>query len=157
MNRVQRQKDRNTDGIMAHVRDYLENRKLQAIRINPKITGVTDDIIWVQLENLRLVLVKPKAFGGEKHRVADVLCGADETRRKSLLSPTDQNSLVTEIINRTDDQARRGADFAIVDMRTMFRFIDPSLENLVQLIQHWIMWDLGDAADLDPRHRPNPT
>jgi hypothetical protein len=33
-------------------------------------------------------------------------------------------------------------------MRTFFRSIDPALENLVQLIQYWVKWDLPDAADL---------
>ena len=33
-------------------------------------------------------------------------------------------------------------------MRTLFRSIDPSLENIIQLIQHWLLWDLPDAADV---------
>ncbi len=148
MQPAQRPQDRNVDGILAYIRDYLEVRQQQAVRINPKLANVLQDIIWIQLENLRQVLMRLKAFGGEKFRVADVLAGADDGKRKALLSISDQNSLMPEIINRGDEQTRRVAELAIHDMRTLFRYIDPSLENVVQLIQHWLVWDLPDAADL---------
>src|SRR5690606_39820195 len=74
--------------------------------------------------------------------------GSDDAKRKALLSVSDQNSLMPEIVNRADEQTRRVAELAIHDMRTLFRAIDPSLENVVQLIQHWLAWDLADAADL---------
>jgi len=94
------------------------------------------------------MLTRPKAFGGEKHRVADVLSGGDDMKRKSLLNPSDQHALLPEIINRGDDNTRRVAELTIHDMRSLFRAIDPSLENIVQLIQHWLVWDLADASDL---------
>ena len=140
--------DRNVDGILEHIRDYLRMREQQAVRINSRLAGIIEDIAWVQVQNLRRLLEKPKAFGGEKHRVADVLTSSDDAKRKALLGTVDQNSIVSEIINRGEEQSKRVADLTIHDMRTLFRMIDPSLENIVQLIQHWIYWDLPDASDL---------
>lgn len=140
--------DRNTDGILRYLKDYLSIREQQAIRINPQIANVIDDVGWLQVENLRQVLQESKGFGPERIRVADILVGDDELKRKGLFSHSDQNSIIHEIINRPDEQRGRVAELAIHDMRTLFRAVDPSLENIVQLIQHWLLWDLPDAADL---------
>ena len=39
-------------------------------------------------------------------------------------------------------------DMAIHDTRTLFHALNPSLEFIVQLVQHWSYWDLSDAGDL---------
>lgn len=140
--------DRNVDGILHYMRRYMAAREQQVLRINPRLSGLISDVVWLHLEILRTVLQKGKSFGGEKYRVADILTGADEAKRRALLSTSgDQNSIMDEIIERSEDTGKAG-DQSIHDMRTLFRSIDPSLENLVQLIQHWIKWDLPDAADL---------
>lgn len=148
MSVVGRSQDRNVDGILHYLHDYLNVREQQAIRVNPKIANVIDDVVWAQVENLRQILQGLKSFGPERIRVADILVGDDELKRKALFSHSDQNSIVHEIIDRPDDQRGRVAELAIHDMRTLFRAMDPSLENIVQLIQHWLLWDLPDAADL---------
>jgi hypothetical protein len=148
MSTSNRPADRNVDGILEYVRDYVKMREAQAVRVNSRLANIIGDISWVQIENLRQVLGKAKAFGGEKYRVADVLSSADDLKRKALFSMSDQNSIVSEIINRSDEQTKRVADLAIHDMRSLFRTIDPSLENIVLLIQHWMYWDLPDASDL---------
>lgn len=140
--------DRNVDGILHYLRDYLSIRQQQAIRINPRIANVIDDVVWSQVENLRQVLTGLKSFGPERVRVADILAGDDDLRRKALFSHSDQNSIVHEIINRPEEQRGRVAELAIHDMRTLFRSMDPTLEHIVELIQHWLLWDLPDAADL---------
>ncbi len=139
---------RNADGILSYMRIYMKEREIQAARLNSRLDSFIGDITWIQLQSLRLVLLKPKAFGGEKHQVADVLAGPDDLRRKAVLGTTDQNSILYEIINRPDENSRKVSDTAIHDMRTYFRAVDPALENVVTLIQHWIVWDLPDASDL---------
>lgn len=139
--------DRNVDGILNHMREYLNSREQQVVRMNPALENVIKDVVWIHLEILQNVLHRAKAFGGEKFRVADILTGADDNKRKALFSSSDQNSIMDEIIERTDDVGK-SADYSIHDMRTFFRSIDPALENLVQLIQHWMKWDISDAADL---------
>ncbi len=148
MSTVGRAQDRNVDGILHYLHDYLNVRQQQAIRVNPRIANVIDDVVWAQVENLKQILQGLKSFGPERIRVADILVGDDDLKRKALFSHSDQNSIVHEIINRPDDQHGRVAELAIHDMRTLFRAMDPSLENIVQLIQHWLLWDLPDAADL---------
>lgn len=143
-----RSQDRNVEGILHYLNDYLSVREQQAIRVNPRIANVMGDVVWAQVENLRQILQGLKSFGPERIRVADILVGDDELKRKALFSHSDQNSIVHEIINRPDEQRGRVAELAIHDMRTLFRAMDPSLENIVQLIQHWLLWDLPDAADL---------
>ncbi len=148
MTSVGRPADRNVDGIVTHMRDYLDSREQQVVRMNPVLGNVIKDVAWIHLEILRNVLHKSKAFGGEKYRVADVLAGGDDAKRKALFSNSgDQNSIMDEIIERTDESGKKVTDHSIHDMRSFFRSIDPALENLVQLIQHWIKWDLPDAAD----------
>ncbi|MGC8841636.1 MAG: hypothetical protein ACP5QZ_09345 [Candidatus Sumerlaeaceae bacterium] len=148
MSMTGRAQDRNVEGILHYLHDYLNVRQQQAIRVNPRIANVIDDVVWAQVENLRQILQGLKSFGPERIRVADILVGDDDLKRKALYSHSDQNSIVHEIINRPDDQHGRVAELAIHDMRTLFRAMDPSLENIVQLIQHWLLWDLPDAADL---------
>ncbi|MCX7625608.1 MAG: hypothetical protein N2Z21_05290 [Candidatus Sumerlaeaceae bacterium] len=143
-----RSQDRNVEGILHYLHDYLSVREQQAIRVNPRIANVMGDVVWAQVENLRQILQGLKSFGPERIRVADILVGDDDLKRKALFSHSDQNSIVHEIINRPDEQRGRVAELAIHDMRTLFRAMDPSLENIVQLIQHWLLWDLPDAADL---------
>lgn len=140
--------DRNVDGVLHYMRQYLAAREQQVVRINPKLESVIRDIAWIHLEILRNVLQKSKSFGGEKYRVADILTGADDGKRRALFGASgEQNSIMDEIIERSDE-AGKAMDQSIHDMRTLFRAIDPELENLVQLIQHWIKWDLPDAGDL---------
>ena len=147
MSSVVKPTDRHVDGILHYMRDYLTSREQQVVRMNPRIENVISDITWIHLEILKKVLRKGKSFGGEKYAVADVLSGGDDNKRKALFSSSDQNSIMDEIVER-DDAGAKNADQSIHDMRTLFRAIDPSLENLVQLIQHWVKWDLPDAADL---------
>lgn len=141
-----RVQDRTIDGILSHLRDYLTIRGQQAIRVNAKIDKVIPYIVWQELETLRLILQKQRMFGPDRIRVADILAGDDEHKKRGLFSHSDQNSIIFEIVNKTDEQQKRVAEMEIHDMRTLFRAIDPSLERIVQLIQHWVLWDLADAA-----------
>jgi hypothetical protein len=136
------------EGILYYLRDYLSVRAQAAGRMNPRIANVVEDIVWVQLQHMRQLLEKQKMFGPDRVRVGDALTQEDENRRKAILSHTDQNAVVYEIINRAEQQKGRVVDMPIHDMRTLFHALEPSLENLVQLVQHWSFWDLPDAADL---------
>lgn len=140
--------DRNIDGILQYMRDYIHVRAQQAVRINTRIAGIIDDIIWAQLENLRQVLEKQKMFGPERLRVGDILASDDDQKKKALFSHSDQNSIIFEIINKRDEKKAAMSELDIHDLRTLFRSLDPSLENIISLIQHWILWDLPDASEL---------
>ena len=138
------------DGILKHIQDYMDARYAHAARSNPKVSQVYFDIRWQQLTALRLILESTKAYGPDRYYVADILCEENVMRKKSLFNPTDQNSILNEIINLKDkeEKQRRAGQLPIHDMRTFYSALDPSLERIVELIQIWIWWDLADASDM---------
>jgi len=141
---------RRVTSILDKIRDYMDIRFAHAARVNPNIRHIYSDIKWQQLTSLRLVLESTKAWGPDRYYVADVLCEDNENRKRSLFIPTDQNSILNEIVNLKDkDEAkRRAGQLPVRDMRSFYTALDPSLERIVELIQTWIWWDLADACDL---------
>jgi len=141
---------RRVQGILKKIQDYMDIRFAHACRVNPNIRHIYEDVRWQQLTTLRLLIESTKAWGPDRYYVADVLCEENELRKKSLFNPTDQNSILNEIIDIKEelDKERRSGQLPIRDMRTFFTALDPSLERIVELIQTWIWWDLADACDL---------
>lgn len=144
------QQQKKIEGICKKVKEYMDLRFAHAVRINPKISHVYDDMSWQQLESLKDVISSGKAFGPVKYLVADILTGDDESKRKALFSPTDQNSIMNEILNikDKDDKKKTAGILGIKDMRSFYQALDPSLEKILELMQTWIWWDLGDACDI---------
>jgi len=141
---------RRVQGIVGKIQEYMDIRFDHASRVNPHIRHIYEDIRWQQLMSLQLVLESSKAWGPDRYYVADVLCEDNELRKRSLFTPTDQNSILNEIINikEKQDSAKRAGQLPIRDMRTFYTALEPSLERVVELIQTWIWWDLADACDL---------
>ena len=137
------------EGVLHYLSNYISTRGRQASRMHPPIAMVVGEIVWMQMAHMRQVLEKLKTFAPDRIRVADALTGVDDVRRRAVLSHTDQNAVVYEVIDR-QDQAKSGrvVDMAIHDTRTLFRSLNAPLETVVQLVQHWSYWDLSDAADL---------
>ena len=138
------------DSIIKKIRDYMDIRFAHACRVNQHIRHIYEDVRWQQLASLRHVISRSKAFGPDRYYVADILCEDNASRKKALFTPTDQNSILNEIINLQDisDKDKTAGQLPIHDMRTFYRSLDPSLEHVVELIQTWIWWDLADASDL---------
>ncbi len=140
---------RNIDLLMAQIRDYIDTRALAAIRINPRLEGMYEDIAWQQMTQVRLVLAGYKAFGPVKVMVADILLSDDEKKIRDLFNPTNQVSILTEIVQMKEDKGQKTAgQLEVHDMPSFYKALDPSLEKIVLLIQSWIWWDLEDATDL---------
>ena len=138
------------ESILKNIQDYMDARFAHAGRVNPKVNQVYHDIRWQQLAALRLILESTKAYGPDRYYVADILCDENVMRKKALFNPTDQNSIINEIINikDKDEKQRRAGQLPIHDMRTFYTALDPSLEHIVELVQIWIWWDLADASDM---------
>ncbi|MCD6386352.1 hypothetical protein J7M23_11315 [Candidatus Sumerlaeota bacterium] len=143
------QQQKRVEGIANLVKEFLDARFEHAIRINPNIAHVYSDLSWQQMVTLKQLLSDTKAFGPVRYFVCDILSSDDEQKKRALFSPTDQNSIMNEIINLADERAEttRGI-LNIRNIRTFYRALDPSLEQIVELIQTWIWWDLPDAADM---------
>ncbi len=137
------------DRIMFYMDDLLDKRFAQARRINPVVGGVEADVRWNQGETMRRVLTGGKAFGPVKILVADILCSHDADKTRALFNPTDQASIMTEIIAVAEEAGeKRAGQLEIHDVRSMYRALNPSLEKVLLLVQTWIWWDLRDAADM---------
>jgi hypothetical protein len=143
-----RPQDRAIDGVILHLREYLALRLTAVLRLAPKNASVLPRIIGSQLENLAQILARVKAFGTDKYRAVDLLLGEDDVKRKALLSTSDNNSILQDVLNTGGDKGKKMAEFLISDARTHISHVDPSLEKLMLLVQHYIWWDLPDAAEI---------
>lgn len=144
------QPNRNTELILHQIRDYLEARGQAATRINPKLAPLLEDIFWQQINQLRLILNSGRGFGPVKYLVADLLVSDDIQKVRALFSPTDQVSILTEVVQGQEEKKgqKTAGQLEVHDMPSMFKTLDPSLEKIITLIQSWIWWDLEDACDL---------
>ena len=141
----------NVDGIMHYFNDFLDKRFGQARRINPSAGRAEMDMRLHMGEVMRHVLSEAKGFGPLRIGVADILSGTDTEKIRALFNPTDQVSLLNEIVPVAEElKQRRAGQLEIRDIRTLYRALDPSLEKILTLVQTWIWWDLPDSAE---RHR----
>lgn len=141
------------EGVVKYVRFFMDKRSEHACRINPAIGPVYTDLSWQQLEVLRHILCEQKGFGPDRIVVADILASEDESKKRALFSPVDQNSILKEVVASADDARaqstkRTAGIININDIQTLYQAINPNAKPMVDLIQTWIWWDLQDAADL---------
>jgi hypothetical protein len=139
-----------SNAIIRKLQEFMDIRFLHAVRANPGIKDVYEDIRWQQLMTIRLILEHTKSWGPERYYVADVLCDDNVSRKRSIFNPTDQNSILNEIINLKEEskKGKRAGQLPIMDMRTFYSALNPNLERVVELIQTWIWWDLADVSDM---------
>ncbi|MBN1475154.1 hypothetical protein JXA47_00225 [Candidatus Sumerlaeota bacterium] len=141
---------RRVEGISTNVDEYLTLRFGHAERVNPKLGQLVDDLKAQLLVTLREVLVKGRAWGSDKHMVADVLCGEDLQKRYDLFNTTGQYSILHEIVSALDERKEGASADAIrvTNMRDLYQAIDSQIGDLIELAQTWIWWDLPDAVTL---------
>lgn len=137
-------------GILDALNQLLDKRFEQARRVNPIIASVERDMRLHMQESIRQVLAGAKGFGPIKLLVADIFSSADEEKKRALMSPTDQVSLMNEIVPSEDEHGkeRRTGQLEIRDIKSLYTALNPSLEKIMTLLQTWIWWDVRDAADL---------
>ena len=141
----------NIEGILKYLNDFLDKRFGQARRINPAAARAEPDMRLHLGEIMRSVLARPKGFGPLRIVVADILTSYDEPKRRALFNPTDQVSIMNEVVPVAEEaKQRRAGQLEIRDVRTLYRSLDPSLEKILTLVETWIWWDLLDSAE---RHR----
>lgn len=138
------------DAILKRLNEYLSIRFDQAVRINPRLKPIKQDLLYHETENVRNCLLGEKIYGATRQGVAIVLMSDDDKRRRGLLSPTDQTSIQVELVSHVREeikQATRG-QLRIHDLKTFYAAIDPTLTEMMDLIETWIWWDVQDAAEL---------
>jgi hypothetical protein len=138
-------------GILQYLNDLLDKRFVQANRVSPRIATVEGDIRWHQIETMRQILESSKGFGPVKIVVGDILASADEEKKRDLFNPTNQVSIMNQVIP-SDEEAhgakKTAGQLEIRNVKTYYKALDPSLEKVLLLLQTWIWWDLRDASDL---------
>ncbi|MBI3734963.1 hypothetical protein HY256_00415 [Candidatus Sumerlaeota bacterium] len=143
------QTEKNVNGILRYLNQYLELRFSHASRLNPKFRAVGADLKWHEMKAVGRVLRKSKPFGEHRFCVADVLVSFDSERKRGLYNPKNQTQILNEIVTVVDEknQVQSGL-LKIRDLRALYQTIDPFLLSIIELIQTWIWWDLQDAADM---------
>ena len=68
---------RHVDGIIGEVSNYMQIRFEQLVRIRPSLQSMYPDLIWMQTEKVRGILVEEKMFGAQRIPVAEILAGRD--------------------------------------------------------------------------------
>ena len=143
------QQQRRVEGIVELIQEFLSARFEHAIRVNPSIVHVYQDLSWQQLVTLKQILSRTKAFGPLRFYVCDILASDDDAKKRALFLPTDQNTIMNEIVNLQEDKKEtRHGILTVRDMRSFYRALDPSLERIVEVVQTMIWWDMPDAADM---------
>lgn len=147
---VSEQTERNADGILNHLHKYLLARFRHANRMDSHFGQIEGDLIWHELEAVRKVLLQSKPYAELRFFIADVLTSFDGVKKHGLFSTSDMNCLLSSVVTETRqvDTEKTGV-LHIRDMRGLYRMMDPSLDQVVELIQIWIWWDLLDAAEMN--------
>ncbi len=141
--------EQNVNGILQHLHQFLIARFRHAKRINPSFNQVEGDLIWHELQLVRKVLGRSKPYAEFRFFVADVLASFDKEKKRGLFHHKDQNCLLGEIVTKAEEiDATKTGYVPIRDMRGLYKTMNPVLDQLVELIQIWIWWDLLDAAEL---------
>lgn len=147
---ISEQTERHADGILSHLHKYLLARFRHANRMDPHFGQIEGDLIWHELEAIRKVLLQSKPYAELRFFIADILTSFDDVKKHGLFSTSDMNCLLSSVVTETRqvDTEKTGV-LHIRDMRGLYRMMDPSLDQVVELIQIWIWWDLLDAAELN--------
>ncbi|MDX2177344.1 MAG: hypothetical protein SF028_12840 [Candidatus Sumerlaeia bacterium] len=138
------------EAVLTQVQRYLDARQPAVCRMNPNLERVWDDLVFQGIAQLHLTLANTKAFGPVRYHIAETFLGDDERRKSDFMSPTHQNSILYEIVEKDDAAGakRMEGNLEIHDLRTLFKMIEPAFINTVSLIQTFIWWDFLDAVDM---------
>jgi hypothetical protein len=140
---------RAVDRIMSNMQEYLDLRYLMISRANPRLETVWPDLAWQHMRQLRNTLSNDKMWGPNRYVIGEVLVSDDAQKVRDIWTPTNQNSIQTEVVEKTEKIQHKTSDVLDVhDFRTLYGSLDPSIATVVGAIQCYMWWDLPDACDL---------
>jgi len=136
------------EGIIAELSNYFMVRYAEIARIKPPLNSMYADLLWRQMAKVRDIMWHEKMFGPVRVRVADILASRDESKRRAIMGPIDQASILSELIPEQEETGERRPGFLVVrNMRALYTSVDPSLGPVIELTDIWLWWDVLDAAD----------
>lgn len=137
------------EGIIKELGNYFEIRYAQLTRVKPSLASMYADLLWQQMAKVRDVMSHEKMFGPVRVRVGDILASRDEAKRRAIMGPIDQASILNELVPEQEETEERRPGFVVVrNMRALYTSVDPSLGPVIELTDIWLWWDILDAADV---------
>jgi hypothetical protein len=129
-------------------REYLDLRVAHLYRARVDLRGRIEDLLHQLAESLKGVFRGAKSFGPERVQVVDIVFSDDWRRRRAILTPTDQNTIVNEVMERADEQKGKTATTTPINsVRALYAHFDKALEPIVETLQTFQWVDLPDAFD----------
>jgi len=136
------------EGIIAELSNYFEIRYAQMTRIKPGLHSMYADLLLMEMEKVREIMVGEKMFGPIRIRVGDILGSRDEAKRHAVMGPIDQASILNELIPEQEEAGvRRPGFLSVRNMQAFYTSVDSSLGPVLELVDIWLWWDVLDAAD----------
>jgi len=137
------------EGIIVELSNYFEVRYAQITRIKPALQSMYADLLWQQMVKVRDVMSHEKMFGPVRVRAGDILASHDESKRRAVMGPIDQASILNELIPEQEEGGERRPGFlSIRTMVALYTTVDISLGSVIELTDIWLWWDILDAADI---------
>ena len=135
------------EGIIKYLMKYLHYRSNHLVRCCPKLKTAMSDVKWHTMDRMTEVLTMRKMYGTDRIMIVDAITGDNDSIKRAVLSPVGQYSIISDVIERKAATTEVGSGVTITDIKELYKFIDSSYENLIELIQSWFWWDLKDAVD----------
>jgi len=134
------------EGIIAELANYLEIRYQYLTRIRPSLASMYGDLLWIQMEKVRIIMMEEKMFGAVRPRVAEILASRDESKKRCVLAPVDQASIMPELVPDEESFERRPGNVIVRSVRALYMMVDASLAPVIELSDIWLWWDVHDAV-----------
>jgi len=137
------------NAILSHVTEYFDLRFTMSVEVSPRLKTIWPNLQWLLLAQLRNTITNDKAWGAHRHVIGDLLCSPDTQKIFDIFNPSNQVSILGEIVEKRADSGHKTADvLEIHDFRTLYGAIEPSASELAAVMQIYTWWDLKDAAEL---------
>ncbi len=135
------------EGVVKYLAKYLHYRSSHLVRCCPKIKTAISDVRWHAMDRIRELFAAIKMFGTDRYMIIDVLTGENDHFKRGLYNPQSQYSILADIIDRQAATTEVGSGVTITNIQQLYKFIDHTYDNLIELIQTWFWWDLRDAVE----------
>jgi len=135
--------------LMRYATEYLGLRVAHLVRVRPSLRGHLDDLTYQVRLQVERVFWGYRPFGGKRIFILDILIGDEMQKRKDLLTPTHQNTMINDVIDKEDDgKTKTGTTASIKNLRSLYGHFDKNLETIVETLQTFVWLDFPDVIEL---------
>jgi hypothetical protein len=132
--------------LMKIMTEYLNLRVAHLYRVSESIRGQLDDLTYQMLSQIEAAIEGTRPFGGVRYELVDILIGDHVDKRRALLTPTDQNTMINDFIDKAEEAKDKTTTLsAIKDIRTLYNHFDPKLDLIIEALQSFVWIDFPDV------------